>query len=323
MHQEQFSRRSVLQWGSIIAGSSLAGCIGEVPLADDDSSTEDDGFGGAVPLAGDGSSPSAYRSWVIDPALFNQEQHTVAVTTPPTVADYADNIRQADWENYLNFAVNRFEFTRFRPDSLDRVIVVFPHYSVALGDFDVEQIGSDLRQNDYSLMQEDERYDIYMRNDERRAVGLSGDQLIFVHPLASNPGQIVRFIIDANAGEEQRYHDVNPGFETLTEAMPGGDIVFGSASIPGEESDMESERLRNTVAGGFSYSLTGEETDTVLTLVFVDEDDVIERDIEEWMQSTDAFNTWQDIEISTNGRIATITGVAQTRELFATAAFDF
>lgn len=324
MNQKRFSRRNVVQWSGVVAGGFLAGCIGEVPLADTESGANDNnGFGSGVPLGDGGVTASSYRPWLIDPALLNQEQHTVAVTTPPAVAEYSANIRTDDWENYLNFAVGRFEFTQFQPADLNHVIVVFPHYSIALGNFDVEKIGSNLRQNDYGLTETYKRYDIYLRNDNRRAVGLANDQLIFVHPLASNLGRIVRFIIDANAGEERRYHEVNPDFETLTEAMPSGDIMFESAGAPEQGSNTGTERLRNTAARGFAFSLAGEDTDASLTLVFVDSDDVIERDIEEWVQSTDVFNTWQDIKININGRIATIKGVAQTRALFATKTFDF
>jgi len=303
MKQGQLSRRSVLHWSGIIAGSSLAGCIGEVPLGNG------------------GYSAGAYRSWLVDPALLDQDNYPVAFTSPSSAAEYSSALRREDWENYLRFAVDRFEFTRFLPEDLNQVINAFPNFSIAAGDFDIERLESDLRQNDFTPRREYEGYEIYLRSDERQAVGVSDNHIVFAYPPDPDPARVVRFIVDTNAGDERRYHEVDSDFETLTDTMTRGDILFSTSRDRGEETDVENGKFRNSVAAGASYSLGDEETNVTFTLVFVDERDVVERDIEEWTRRGDNVSVLRDIDISVNGRVATVEGVVLTRDVSEVLTF--
>jgi hypothetical protein len=125
----------------------------------------------------------------------------------------------------------------------------------------------------------------------------------------------VRYLVDAKNEEERRYHEIDPDFEELTDELPSGDYLAATTFERRQETVIEHGRFRNQVGLGLTSTLEEGESDLELLLIFLDERDVIDRDIEDWTREDDYFTLWRDQEIETDGRIVTITGKIRTRDI--------
>jgi hypothetical protein len=138
--------------------------------------------------------------------------------------------------------------------------------------------------------------------------------------IASNdPTADLEALIDTKNGEADRYVDVNEDMNVLVDELGTGTFVFGSTNDPIEETDVTFGRFEGLVAEGYTDTVEGDSTDTELVYVFDTPDDVDMGAIEDWYAGNDtsaAFDNYGDLSSSRDGRIVTITGTADTGDLY-------
>lgn len=263
-----------------------------------------------------------FREWLVDPRVLDSDHYWTSTTMPSAIEDYSDTIHRDDWNAFRDELIDLFEFARFYPEDLDQVILYTPHPTrvvVAEGDIDQERISDNLRREDYLPDREYEGFELYVNDNGGQAAAIDGDVIISGFTRELDPLRIVKFVIDATNGEERRYPEVDDDFEVLVDASPGGHLNSIATYDRVEETVPEHGRFRNQVGNAQATSINDEDSEATETLVFLDERDVIIREIEEWTRSADKFRLWRDIEVSTDGRIATVEGTIPTRDVLSEA----
>lgn len=293
------TRRTVLKTGSIMVVGT-AGCLGG-HLATEDNSTSNNG---------------GFQRWLVDPKTLEQDHYMMRTMKPTQIADYSETFHREDWDSFRDTLVDLFDFARFYPEDLQRITMYHGYSAVFIiqGDFDQERLVENLRRNDYASSQEYGGFDLYVGTGERKSVGIDTDTIVASVTDRRSPVRIVEYVIDASNGDERRYAEVNTDLAALLAASPLGHVTNTLTFDPIERSSIDQGQFRNQVGVAKSYSFREDDSDGEMTLVFLDERDIRTRDIEEWTHRSDEFRNWRDIDISAEGRVATVSGSIPTRD---------
>lgn len=293
------SRRTVLETSSIMV-LGTAGCLGG-HLATENSTPSDDG---------------GFQRWLVDPKTLEQDHYWMRTMTPTQIEDYSETFRREDWDSFRDTLVDLFDFARFYPEDLQRVTVYhgYPGIFIVQGDFDQERLVENLQRNDYASNQAYEGFDLFVGTGDQKSVGIDSETIVASVTDRLSPVRIVEYVIDASNGDARRYAEVNTDLEALLDANPLGHVTNTLTFDPVEQNSIDQGRFRNQVGLAKSYSFREDDSDGVITLVFLDERDIRPRDIEDWTRRSDEFRRWRDIDIAADGRVATVSGSIPTRD---------
>ncbi|PSQ15477.1 hypothetical protein BRD00_14395 [Halobacteriales archaeon QS_8_69_26] len=296
------SRRTFLRSGSgVLATGLLGGVAGCVGL--------DDLLGGSDDPATD---------WVVDPLVLDANHVSFTSIALSSVADHAQHLRTEDWEAMQRSVLDAYDFVRFLPDEVDRYDRVRSRggsgaYEVFAADVDGDRIARNLRDREYFSRGEYEEFEVYLDDGEDRAVAFDDTHLV-VTDTDRDPYRMVQDVLDTATGNRDGFREVDEDFDTLVGELPSGDQVVAFTRERPEETNAETGTFRNNVASGFSTDVTGEETEMRLVLVFLDNSDVVEGDVDTWIGTDSTFDTIRDVDVETDGRTATVTGTIRTRD---------
>lgn len=287
------NRRQFLLAGSTVATAGLAGCT--------------DILGGD-----DAGSLGDVSAWLPDPRQVdsNLDHYQFSATSPAALVDAIDD-RALEFE----FRPNP-QFGAVTSTDVDTQIEVDTgtgqSFTVYLGSFDDEWAETNLEGVGYDRVRSIDDLTIYDRNDGD-AVAVSSEIAIEAGDSSTDPdaAQLAELILDTEGGEVTRYTDALSDMEVLMDTLPGGHIVEGESFDRVESNAPDSGVFERQVAEGESTTINGREVEETEVLVFLDEGDVVERDIEEYIEESGQFSDYlsrPDYEI--DGRSVTITGTS-------------
>ncbi|WP_418281181.1 hypothetical protein [Halorubrum sp. DTA98] len=245
-------------------------------------------------------------------------------TAPSSFDEHADELPREDWQSYRDSMVRNYDFTRLYADDIDRIVQGEGGYrgrgfDVVTGDLDAEDIEADLQRNEFRNVTEHEGYELYEHAEADQvgtAMGVEdGTLLVAGGPNGGDAVRTVEDVIDAQIGEARRYAAVDSEFERLMEAATVRDYFIGVTEEPPDETNAERGRFRNQIGIAFSIGLDDGDSDLSMTVLFQDERDPRERDLEDWTRESDNFRLWRDIEISIEEEVARIDATIPTRDV--------
>lgn len=289
-------RRQFLAAGATLAVASQAGCTGL--------------FGGSSGLsAGD------VGDWLLNPNTLDSDRshYSFEATSPSGLSDQTDDpyvagrfapdttaggFTASDIDLELSYSASGLETT------------------VYTGTIDSEWIGQRI-ESDGSLSTDRgyEGVDIYSSDNDTFAVGIDDSTMIEVGHASTSPeaSEFVRTLIDTESGNARGYADVSRDMESLIDELPGGHEISGQTFDPREQTNAPQGVFENQVASGRSRTVDGEETKETTVLVFVNESDILDREIEEYIDTADQFQTYLGRpDYDTNGTTVTIEGAVPT-----------
>lgn len=290
MSKDGISRRMALKMSgaalSVGVTGSTAGCLGMLGLGD---------------------SPDVYRNWLPDPFIFDRDHYSVGYLQPAEIDEHRRELDR-DMYNDLSDAVeSQLSFLPMRFREYEDLLFANQAW-IATGDYEVDDVESELRREDFSRRSAYEGYELHER-DERLVVGVN-DDAILVGPLDT-----VRYFIDAAEGEEQRYHEVEPDFELVTDAVGAGTFATAQSHDAYDDTNVDRGRFEAQVGSGATVEVDGETTTISVGLAFLDERDIFTSDIEAWTREDSLFDRAYDIEVDQDGRLATVEATLDTRDL--------
>jgi len=314
MSNREYSRRTVLRRSIATAGAaglvSTAGC-----------SSVPNPFGGSPP----------YASWL--PA-------------PGDLGD-ADHYRF----NYLNMGQIESNEDQFSSDSFDpssfeefwaplninwedtsHITTFGGLFGVSGGiaveaDYNQDDAVSTLEGEDFEQDSEYDGYSIMLGGDGQRIYAVDGSAVIITSASGSSDGGTssdgstdrVETIIDAKAGDTDRYGDASDDMSTLTGELGGGTLVSGGTMEAPDEADVENGRFENMVARGSRIEANGDTADAKYAVVYESESDVDTAELEAWVDANDGsdgqFADLNDPSYDSNGRTGVITGTVNTSDI--------
>jgi hypothetical protein len=257
-----------------------------------------------------------YKQWVYEPGTVGDEDNlTFNYANIKTVVDNEDNFNS---DIYELFERTEDSFPQSVTDiDLDDMqsTVSFDRTGTIEADFNKDDVVGELEDNDFEEDGDEGNFTVYVDEENTQAVGVSGGRL--VHGQASSFGDTdatdyVEAIIGAKNGDEDLYHEGNDDFNELTNKLNDGTFISGGTQDEVEETTAESGRFEGVVATGSSVSVNGETTKTQLVYLFDSSDDIDMGDVEDFTEDADAFDDYDNVNSSQNGRAAVITADIDT-----------
>lgn len=279
------------------------------------------GLAGCSSILGDDSSLS-YDSWLVSPQILEADNYLFNVFD---VAEFVDNEDEFDRDFHNEFATSiedSYSEFRFRFSDFD-TLVTGRNFDVITADYDEDDVIDELRANDYTRGDEYEGYNIQVSTDESQAWAVGGDEIVGGQAGREAASSMAKYVVDTEAGDEDRYQDYDQDMEALVDAISSGTFVTGRSHDRHRETDVESGRFANREAIGSSFDMSGDTTDVELYMVFRSEGDLIARDIEDWaMENLERpggdIRPFDETEVSEDGRVATIETSISTIDLTQT-----
>ncbi|MFB6142164.1 MAG: hypothetical protein ABEJ30_02340 [Halorientalis sp.] len=306
MTDRPISRRRVLQGGTAITTAALAGCSSVTSL-----------------LGGGGGRP--YLSWLAAPDELDMDHYRFRYFKPATWQEYEDDFDEAYYEQFAGY------FSGFVGEiglDLDETeSVMFPAFGQVISHTaGQDTVVEELEDRDFEENGEHEGYTIYTLQSEEffessiTTVGVSGNAVVRAGGTSTDAEwtstEIVESIIDAKAGEVDRYHQENDDFDRVTSAVSTGALTTATTQEEVDDGNPVSGVFENQVARGSSLSLGSDTSHATAVRVLADSDDTDRDAAEEWMEDGGGFDDdLQDRSLSINGRVIKVTGTIKTDDL--------
>lgn len=267
--------------------------------------------------------------WFVEPAYLpgDRDSYTVASVSPSEFDSHSSEFDREDYSDFQEFYIDRYDFTRFYADEIDRIVqggggFTTGGYDVVLGEFDAETLMDDLQRDGLRSGGDYEGYELYEnepRDESPRPWAAGVEDETFVAAGArtedANVLRVVEDLIDTKAGDNRRYQDVDSDFALLMEHSSIGDYFVAFQIDPPEETNPEDGEFRDMVGVSQTIDLAEEDSDVALELAFQREYEPRETDLEVWTRENDLFQRWRDIEIEVSEGNATIGAKVLTRDL--------
>lgn len=271
------------------------------------------GLSGCAGMLGESGGPG-YTAWLYAPGTFESRDHyTFTYLDPSTFSDNEEELGDT-YTLLKNSEQAALEPAGVTFENLDGLLSVDPA-TVYVGSFDADSVTGSLEDSGFSRRTEHEGHAIYAASDgSGPAFGVSDDTVVAATD-GANGEDVVTTVLDAESGNGDRYVDENEDLKALTDELGEPTYVNGRTRTKVVSTDVESGEFAGEVANGAGFSVDGDTTDVTVALVFDSPEDVSTDEVEQWTE-TDTFDTVEDAEVSSSGRVATVTGTATTSEFF-------
>jgi hypothetical protein len=310
-------RRQVLKTGAGIGALGLAGCLG---------------FGGG---AGGTESFDTMGEWVPEPGVFDSSLGQYNSLNGDTPAGVAAQIDDSTFEGAtqpdLDFANPKASDVDYHVNaSASGEEGYSVNFDVYVGDFNHDWTEQNLQntQNEnattgYQSEGEYQGFTLYANpqpeggfGGRQTAYGFSSSGYIRVE--ASDSGEnadpdavaAIEAVIDASEGNVNRYQESNQDMSALVDALPSAHQLSASINAePPEESNPQNGQLEGLAGQANATTLDGNTIESAEVLVFVSERDVVERDINEYVDESGSFSNYQQRpDVSFDTRTVVIEG---------------
>jgi len=303
MFDGSYTRRAMLRRGLAAVGAgtlvSTAGCSGGIPN----------------PLGG-GS--GVYADWLPAPdELGDRDHYQFYYFDAETIEANEDELND---ENF-DFDSVEDSWTPLSFDWEDATTILYLGLNIVVeAAFNREDAIEDLEAEDFDDEPEHEGYSIYLNPTETRAFGVGDGTVVVTSAYGTeDPVDTIEAIIDAKAGNADRYADDSEDMGLLIDELSSETTVSGRTSEEPSDEDPASGRFDDMVARGNTATINGETTDRKWVVVYDNERNVDIDDLEEWVDENDGndqlFDDVDDISYESSGRAGIITGTVDTGEL--------
>ena len=219
MRRNKTSRRELLKIGSVAAGTSvtgaLAGCVGEVPLAD-------------------GTSIGSYPNWLYEPGTGSDSDHyQFQLFQLSNITEYEDEFDDVMYDN-ITAIEQTYSYLDIDIEDMDTLLYFDGGVTVLTGSYVTEDVIEELKDEDYDEETDHEGYTIYLTADETTAVGVSDEAVLVTSNVYGEAAELVETVIDTELGDEDRYATENEAFSELTSVLNVGTSVSGRTHEPTE-----------------------------------------------------------------------------------------
>lgn len=295
----ELTRRRLLASGAAATGAALAGCSG--------------GLGGG---AGAGAT---FGDWLYEPGTVADTDHYLALRyTPAALADRSGDFDDGVYDLLRAFGRDARDLVGFGFGGTDAQLVFGPN-SVLVADFETEAVTSTLQGNDFVSTGEYGEFAQYVGPDEDTAVGVGSDAVVVARSTGIFGGgveaaRILQAIVDVQAGDAESYAADSADFEALVDELGPGALASARTHPETDRTDTDEGAFAGEVARGVRSTLTEDGVETTFGLVFTEAGDADTGDIEDWTATSDTFDTFDSVEVSTSGRTALVTGTEPTAE---------
>ena len=252
-----------------------------------------------------------YRQWLPAPGALEADHYQVQFLNINEIVDNHTAINQGFYDDVRNLE-ELFLGVEF--DHLDRVTAL-NNVVVAAGEFDTAAVGSEIEEEGYSYVTEYEEYEIYEAN-ENSATAVTEDATINV-PIAGNlsAAEIIELLIDAQAGNVDRYHETNGDFEAVTDELGFATILGVQTFDPVAQTHAEGGQFENNVGVAIGWDIDAGTAEFTAALAFQNEGDIVLSDVETWTQAANEFDLIEDLTVESNDALAVVTGTADTADV--------
>ncbi|WP_227132125.1 hypothetical protein [Halorubellus salinus] len=282
---------------------------------------------GAVALAGcssilGGSGGASETQWLYQPGTVGDVDHYLSLRYKPSaIAERAANFDDDVYDAMRSFGSSARDLVGFEFGTTDAQLA-FGKNAVLAADFEADDVASTLEAEEFSDEDAYKNYDVYVGPDEDAAVGIGSSEVVVARSTgifgsADNAEAVLEGILDVNAGDAESYAADNEDFKALTDAFGDSAIQSMRTYDEVESTDTDDGDFAGEVARGIDSVLVDDGIETTFVRVFNEASDIDDGDIEDWVDADDTFDEFQDVEISTNGRVVEVTGTE------ATGAYDF
>jgi hypothetical protein len=294
----------------LLAAGSLSGCS-SIPF-----------IGGA-----------GYTEWIPAPGEFQEsEQLLVASTDPATIVENEDNFDEDTYDS----TTEDIEALDIDYEDLTTQVVAAAGFSVALqvydGDYDESTVvdaleDGDTGEGEFGEEGEYEGYTVYLDqaddapDDPETAFGVDGTLVVQTSSTEDlDAEEMLELAIDTKNGDGTRFVDDNEDFSTVTDEVGDGTSLRASVrEDPPEEPDPESGSFEGQVGEGRSVTINGETADLKYVVLYEDEGDADEGDLEDYFDAEDGldeeYSANGDPSYNVGGRVGTIEFSFDTDEL--------
>jgi hypothetical protein len=266
-----------------------------------------------------GGSMSGITGWLPEPGALDSDlsHYPVTARSPAQLSDVSDDFL---WD--INVAPD-VEFGNPLAEEVEYIISMNTErqagsqFVVYVGDFDSEWSEEILLDKAYERARSFGDYTLIEHEQEPRAYAVSDDAV--VHGIDAggeepDPISVAQTVVDANEEEVTRYTGSNEDMDALTGELAAGPRVSIETYDRFESTEAEAGRFESNVGRGTSYQVNGKETDVTNAYVYLSEGDVVERDLNTYIDESGRFTNYRSPpELTINGRTAVIEGTIPTR----------
>lgn len=264
-------------------------------------------------LGGDGANTAQIgdvESWLVAPSVISSEQdhYSFDARSPSALAStVSEPLLERNWGEDLPFGSATASDVDYRinaspgPNS----------FTVYVGSFDADWIQTKVRNSEFERVRSIDDVTVYERSQDRRGIAVSSDVIIgtSVEGADAEASRIVENLIDSDNGDVTRYSDADSDMQELIDTLPDGHGFSGRTFERREQNDPENGILERQVAEGRTWELDGEVTNVTTVLVFLSEADVVERDIQAYIEESNVLpNYTSRPSYDIDGRTVTIEG---------------
>ena len=285
---DELSRRAAIKLGAATAGvgamGGLAGCS-------------------SIPFIGGGS---GYTNWLAEPGVIgDSDYYRFSWTDAAAVRNNEDEFDEDIYDGYESSNEEQLDWAGLDYDDVN-TFLSFQGVTVVDASFNRDDVADELEDDDFEDDTDHEGYTIYLGNNEFRAVGVSGNDLVYGRRNSENDAvEVVEAAIDTNNGNEDRYVDENDDFNELTSNLSTGTFTSGGTF------DSDSDQ----VASGRTLSVNGETSSVEAISVFDEADDLEGDDVDDLQEQGEESNDVENFSANKSGRVLTVSYDVDTDEI--------
>ncbi|MEF8825865.1 MAG: hypothetical protein V5A27_05930 [Halapricum sp.] len=250
------------------------------------------------------------ESWLVAPSVVSSEldHYSFDARSPSALAStVSEPLLERNWGEDLPFGSATARDIDFRINASPGR----SSFTVYVGSFDADWIQTQVRNSEFERVRSIDDVTVYERSENRRGIAVSSDVIIEtnVEGFDTEASRIAGNLIDSENGDVTRYTDADSDMQQLIDTLPGGHGFSGRTFERREQNNPESGILERQVAEGRTWELDGEVTNVTIALVFLSEADVVERDIQAYIEESNALpNYTSRPSYDIDGRTVTIEG---------------
>jgi len=287
------SRRELIRASAVAGATAVAGCSS---------------------ILGGGGSADAGRNWLYEPGTVADVDHYLALRyAPATVAERGANFDDDVYDAMRAFGSSARDLVGFEFASTDAQLA-FGKNAVLETDFEADDVAARLEGEDFGSEGSYGEFDVYVGPDEDAAVGVGSDAVVVARSTgifgsADNAESILEAILDVNAGDAQSYVEDSADFEALVDATGDGDVQSVRTHPETDATDTDEGEFAGEVARGIDSTVVDDASiETTFVRVFNEASDIDEGDVEDWVDASELFDDFEDVDVSTDGRVVEVTG---------------
>ncbi|WP_202935094.1 hypothetical protein, partial [Halorussus amylolyticus] len=124
---------------------------------------------------------------------------------------------------------------------------------VVFGSYETDAVFESVRESDFSETGTDGEYRFLHRNDPSRTVAVGEDGVVYARDTDSE--SFVKAILDAERGDELRYHETDEAFASMTDVMGAPAVATAETTDPTSRPNPETLRFEGSVGHATGRSL--------------------------------------------------------------------